>query len=256
MKRPLIALLLLLVTAQTFAIVSGQAKPSSWGPFKKVEPQIVKIVFFGPGIVLSSCTGIQLTRKIILTAAHCLNNERGRPSPTEITYYKNGEETSVSINKRIHGVETITHPDYEPLAPSKFRTDVGLIILKKGDLPKRGDVEILPGGDGSFDHPHNIKARRSLVFGTSHLKMDTLAALPVKGTHYSIEKNELTFKTYRDSSQVCKGDSGGPLLQYHRNTFKLYGVLSKASAPTDKCSNQFIITLITPEIGAWISSNL
>lgn len=247
---------ILYLPVSTYGIVKGQAKPNSWGPLKKLESRMVKIVFFGPGITLSSCTGIQLSRTVLLTAAHCLDNERGQPSPTELTYYENGKEIKVSINKRINETQTLTHPDYNPLEPKKLRTDVGLIILNKGQLPDRGEVELFVGGDGTFDQPRDLKMRRSRVFGTSHLKMDTLASLSVKATAYDNKKNELSFKTTRRSSQVCKGDSGGPLLQFHRSKFKLYGVLSKAKGPANNCSNKFIITFITPDIKGWINSFL
>jgi len=255
-KSLLVTIIHFLILSNSYGIVKGQAKPNSWGPLKKLESRMVKIVFFGPGITLSSCTGIQLSRTVLLTAAHCLDNERGKPSPTELTYYQNGKETKVSINKRINEIQTLTHPDYNPLEPKNIRTDIGLIILNKGQLPERGGVELLVGGDGVFDEPRHLFVRRSRIFGASSLQMNTLASLSVKATSYNEIKNELSFKTLRKSSQVCKGDSGGPLVQYHRSSFKLYGVLSKAKGPANNCSNKFIITFITPDIKGWINSFL
>ena len=257
MRGSLLSLVFIaLMSIDTFAIVNGNANPNSWGILKKIEPQLVKITFFGPGIRISRCSGLLVTQKAILTAAHCLINKLGRPSPDSITFYNNGAETQFSMNSHAISYEVITHPDFEVGEAKDIQGDLGLIILNEGVFTDQQIKPIAIGGDGAFDRPGDLKLRRSTVFGTSSLHMDTLAALNVKLDAFREKKNELLFKTLNSKQQTCKGDSGGPVMQFHRNHFKVYGVVSKGFHTEGDCGSKFLITYIDEENKKWIESYL
>jgi len=248
--------LLLLLNFSAHSIVGGISRAGRWGPIGSMESRIVKVTFFGPGITLSSCTGTLITDKVIVTAAHCLSNSRGMPTPSEITYYKKRKETFFSLNQRSLDFEVVIHPEYLHSASDQAQFDIGLIVLKQGSFPMLNDDTVYHGGDGRFDDFSHIKKRRSLVFGTSNQKMTSLSALIVNATSLHESGKKIRFKTKSKKQLVCKGDSGGPLIQYHRSKLKFYGVVSRGIAPEGDCSTQFAITFIDESMKDWIGSYL
>jgi hypothetical protein len=160
-----------------------------------------------------SCTGTLISETAVLTAAHCFP---GAPNAIaiEIPGYRRSA-SSYFIHPKFRGVE-----HGFDLAIIKFNEPISVgqtPILVSSGAPNQGD-ELVTYGYG-FDENGNLAPDR-VQSGEAPLKASQLT--------FSADLGGLFYKTISNGSgNICKGDSGGPVLA--RNQKGEWGIIAVTS---------------------------
>jgi len=168
----------------------------------------------------SICGGTIISKKLILTAAHCVNEKENLKSADTMEVFT--EKHLLKSGGQEFGVEKVfSHEDYNP---ATFKNDIAVLLLKneltfsdnvtsvflpKDDLqnPEEG-TEVIAAGWGLTDA--NGELSDTLQKVTLNIKgLDECANLYGKtediGPHNLCTLNQ-------DKKDACSGDSGGPLM--------------------------------------------
>lgn len=222
----------------------------------------------------SFCTGIALTQKLVLTAAHCIVNI----APEKINLVEGVSPWLSPLNPdHWHQVEyTLTHPKYKKGLPEY---DLALLHLRK-PLRSEAITEIyendpndlmvtLAGFGFRVSNVHSSQAGSNE--GNEFLKNNSGELFFISKFLKNYTSDQLTFifeKSIKES--VCIGDSGGPALIYDetKQTFFAVGLLSGTIETTniqtfnsfedyDFCSGTPVYNnLRHPEIKSWIDRSV
>ncbi|XP_004645127.1 granzyme H isoform X2 [Octodon degus] len=205
---PFLILLIFLLPphTRTVEIIGGQeAKPHS-------HPYMAFIKFLD-GKKLRRCGGVLVTKKFVLTAAHC------QGSSMNVTLGAHNIQEHEKTQQVIHVRQSIPHPDY---TPQNFSNDIMLLQLKKNVklskavqlLSLHEDMTQLNPGDTCH------------MAGWGRMSPSGPLATKLQEVELTVQ-NELKCRScmhvYSDDTEICvgdpriyktgfKGDSGGPLV--------------------------------------------
>lgn len=175
------------------------------------------------------CTASALTKRIILTAAHCLTGQSREKIYVVLT--PNPAKNPLAIQDWFSAQDFKIHEDYT--GENGFLNDLGLILLSR-DLP---DSRLLKMAN--LDETSLPLSLVSTGYGTSSESADPTVQGRTSDTLNFVAKvvenfdpNQKTFKiNQNDHKGFCSGDSGGPGLIFDPTSreYKIAGVVSNVS---------------------------
>jgi len=282
------AFLFVACAASKDAVLVSQHSENSAGVIggKPVEPHTVlseKVMYLAVGVQHfinpqgqpdvsweSHCTASALTRRILLTAAHCVIGKSANQINLVLT--ANPETTAKNLNDWISVQQIRIHEGYFVNETSTLN-DLALLSLSQ-DLP---DSRIL-----KIAQPEQLRSPLSIVtvgYGTSsalinqngpHRENSTLNYVMKAVSEFQFQSKTFSINQ-RNHRGFCSGDSGGPGLIYDLSSKEFYilGIVSHSHmTPTEKnsidpegkyslCIGEGHYTnLLETHLNNWISQNL
>ena len=220
MRRPVLALSLLLIAAPAAAMVGNAyvvPKPTA-------RPEVMLIGSRG-----NFCTGVAIARDLILTAAHCVQ------AGAEYKHVALDAERKPTV-KDVRSIAR--HPQFnlKTMLAHRATADVALVKLAE---PLTVEPATLMGPRGRVP-----VGERFAVYGygmsdpadansSATLRAATLIATGQPGNLQLRQVDPATGGT-RDGLGACTGDSGGPVYADAGGYFAVYGVVSWSTGPGGK----------------------
>jgi V8-like Glu-specific endopeptidase len=190
----------------------------------------VKLNMKGVGdIAVGSCTGTIVTPRVVLTAAHCLDEDVQRVR----VWLGSGEE--------ILADSFVFYPNY---AFNQSGFDVGVIFMGQ-DLP-RTPVPILTSRDGQV-------GETAIIAGWGRDENSITTSLRAGSTTLSAVTGTFLQTQYAPpSSSVCSGDSGGPIMLSQGGVWTIAGITSATSSDACNTGTNFYQAIRTSSVRDFI----
>ena len=181
------------------------------------------------GIQLGACSGTIITKRKILTAAHCLDQGVG------IVRVWLGSGPEIVAQSFVH------YPGYV-FNQSGF--DVGVVFMAD-DLP-RNAVPVLLGRDARV-------GETAIIAGWGRDQNNETATLRSGSTTISAAGSNLLQTPYAPpSSSVCQGDSGGPIMVQEGSAWTIAGITSATSNNVCNTGTNFYQAVRQPDVTNFI----
>lgn len=216
-----------------------------------------------PEVGMSICTGSLISKRVILTAAHCVDSENLKGV---LAIFTNDITAEDAPTKAIPVGRVELHPDYDG------QNDMALVFLRS-DAPEGFKLAKLPASDITSE----LKGKSVTLAGygvttplVNKIGMDpdsgelVVIPLPTEGDGVlrqvsgietlaiSPDAKEFMVSGYGGTKGACHGDSGGPAyLAQEDGSFLLVGVTSRGTNPIGNCDRQAIYGSVAAQMD-WI----
>ncbi|OMJ28108.1 Serine protease 55 [Smittium culicis] len=215
-----------------FRIINGVQASLSLFPF-------AVFIYTDLGDTGSACGGSLIAPNVVLTAAHCLYDEKN-PTPASSLAVSANSLFNIQNNSNIYSVsKAIPHPSYNPETAAN---DIGILILSKNtnvpsssfakiyDLPISNSLATAAAGWGVTSNASNSTVSQVLM--TVPLVISSSSNCKSLNPNYTNNDGMAVCTMNQNSQDTCYGDSGGPLVYTGVSPYPLLGVTSFGNAPT------------------------
>jgi secreted trypsin-like serine protease len=200
------------------------------------------------------CTGVVLSPRIILTAAHCVLVD-GRFSIVAL---------DAGMRRRSIGVtHVVAHETFLPGRTPSTQPGVDLALLRLAEALPQGTQPVTMGGELGTGEPLTIagfglgqedRRQTARTLRQSRL-MSAGSYTSSNSVVVAVDMNNLG---QAPGAGACRGDSGGPITRGGPDSNELVGVVSWSSGPTNQrvrrvCGGYTAITPVAPHLD-WINS--
>lgn len=187
-------------------------------------------------IGVSRCSGVLIAPQLVLTAAHCV---RGAPLASAIVLYNGSEPVRPAIPvatiARYRLVADDLPSDYDKLLTLSL--DTAVLRLAK---PARGRAPI--------PIAHAARPPRSLWLEGAGLSEEGLGVLKATELEPLLMSSTGLIVAQAQGAQVCKGDSGGPVVADGPHGPMLWGVASAVLTNSGVCGDIVVIAPAAPRV--------
>jgi secreted trypsin-like serine protease len=187
----------------------------------------------------NTCTGTVLSPTVVITAAHCVTG-----SSQYAVSYREGDSPVLQEVR-----EVARHPNFK--ASSTVSVDVALIRMRLPLPPRFSPVTLDDAGNGADDN--GVGSQQTIAgFGLSREGDEkTLGTLRVAQVTVLPRFYPRFFRLGRNGSDllICKGDSGGPVLNEGLFGLTLTGVIYASEKSTNgrQCGDKAQAVRIAPQ---------
>jgi V8-like Glu-specific endopeptidase len=196
---------------------------------------VVRLIMRGAAGNEGSCSGTIVAPRVVLTAAHCLDDG----VRTVLVWGGVGEPIEASSFK--------AHPNYNQ-SSSVVSFDAGLVFMNQ-DLG-RPAVPVLLSRDGQ-------RGETAVVAGWGRDQQSVSAFLRAGTTTLSdVRSDRLETQFSTMTTGICAGDSGGPILLSEGGVWSIGGIISATSASTCNTGEHFYAPVRNGAIRSFIVDNV
>ncbi|XP_037913354.1 serine protease SSP1-like isoform X2 [Hermetia illucens] len=253
-------------------IILGNALITNGSPSKRGDwPWHAAIYHVDLGSWQYKCGGTLISSRIILTAGHCVTEDRNQIVAERIVVRLGQFQLIGDSNiQEFRVYKVIRHEDY---SPSNLKNDIAIIKLGT-EVAFNEYIQPACLWDKSSIDLSAIVNKEGYVVGFGFNEEELLsnvlsqAILPVVSFSTCLESNRayfgdvLTDKNfcagYRNGTSVCNGDSGGGMFFKIKDIYRLRGIVSQSVARDDKklCDpKHYAVFTDCAQYLDWIESN-
>lgn len=240
---PMRYLLALLLATSPASALDGGEPMSSAQPLSHAAVAIQAVSPQPDGTaLLSECTGSLIARDLVLTAAHCVDNA-AKPEHVAVFFFAGSKavppfvQVAAIVRHKNHTRGWAQQPGDIEQRQREIAADLAVLRLKMPAPPTQTVIHFDP-----VTAPDVLTLAGAGLAGPEG-RSGTLKTAHLAAIRHTQTGPKLAFAT-PGSGQVCRGDSGGPVVT---QSGALWGVAGAILRATKGCSGRMVVVPVDPK---------